>query len=64
MVFMTGGETGKHAMDLAAARLGPGYRYHVSSLHMSKTGQGTSVFGVVTAWNGVEVRDIPVMWRQ
>jgi hypothetical protein len=38
MVFMTGGENGKHAMDLAAARLGPGYRYHVSSLHMSTTG--------------------------
>jgi hypothetical protein len=61
---MTGGETGKHAMDLAAAKLGPGYRYHVRSLHVSTTGQGTSVFGVVTAWNSSELRDIPVAWRQ
>jgi hypothetical protein len=64
MVFMTGGETGRHAMDLAAARLGPGYRYHVSSLHVSTTGQGTAVSGVVTAWNGSDVRDIPVAWRE
>jgi hypothetical protein len=64
MVFMTGGETGQHAMDLAAARLGPGYRYHVSSLHVSKTGQGSSVFGVVTAWNDADLRDIPVAWRE
>jgi hypothetical protein len=39
-------------------------RLPVSSLHVSKTGWGTSVFGVVTAWNEVDLREIPVSWRE
>jgi hypothetical protein len=64
IVLFTGGQTGRHAINLAAERLGPGYRYHVSSLHVNKTRRGTAVYGIVTAWNDAELREIPVSWRE
>jgi len=64
LVFLTGGETGTRAINLAAQRLGPSYSYHVSSLHVTKTNQGTSVFGIVTAWNDVDIRNVPVAWKE
>jgi hypothetical protein len=58
------GETAARARSVAEQQLGPGYRYHVSSLKISKRSDGTFVAGVVTAWNDKEIRKVPVHWKE
>jgi hypothetical protein len=58
------GESGSKAKAIAQQQLGGGYQYHVSSLRVAKTLQGTFVAGVVTAWNDHEVKTVPVEWRE
>lgn len=60
--ILLGGETAGRARAVAEQQLGPGYRYHVSSLKISKSSKGTAVAGVVTAWNEKEIRHVPVRW--
>lgn len=60
---LLGGESAAKAIGIAQQQLGPAYKYHVSSLSISKGSEGTWVSGVVTAWNAREVRDLPVEWR-
>jgi hypothetical protein len=31
---------------------------------VNKTRRGTAVYGIVTAWNDAELREIPVSWRE
>jgi hypothetical protein len=47
----------------AKAKLGPSYQFHVSSLNYESTSAGVSVSGVVTAWNELEVKDVPFSWH-
>jgi hypothetical protein len=62
--MLLGGETAGRARSVAEQQLGPGYRYHVSSLKISKSSKGTVVVGVVTAWNEKEIRHVPVRWDE
>jgi len=62
--LMLNGETASHAKSIAEQQVGSGYRFHVSSLNVAKSNQGTFVSGVVTAWNDREIRDIPVHWEE
>jgi hypothetical protein len=62
--FMFNGEPATKAISIAEQKLGPTYRYHVSSLNISTTSQGTSVAGVVTAWKAQQVVEVPVAWRE
>jgi hypothetical protein len=49
---------------MAEQQVGPGFRFHVSSLNIAKNNQGTFVSGVVTAWNDNEIRNLPVHWEE
>jgi len=58
------GESANKARALATGQLGDAYRYHVSSLSIVITQEGTKVQAVVTAWNATEVRHQPVTWQE
>lgn len=62
--LLLGGDSATRAMSIAEQQVGPGYRYHVSSLNIAKSNQGTIVSGVVTAWNEKEIKNIPVRWEE
>ncbi len=64
MVLLLGGESADRAKSIAEQQVGPGYRFHVSSLNITKTSQGTFVSGVVTAWNDEEIKNVPVQWEE
>jgi hypothetical protein len=49
---------------MAEQQIGPGYRFHVSSLTVAKNNRGTIVSGVVTAWNDNEIKSLPVHWKE
>jgi len=57
------GQSAQLAESLAIQQLGPGYRYHLSWISSAKTDHGTSVSGVVTAWNDREVRTVLLRWE-
>ncbi len=56
--------TAARARELAAAQLGSGWRYHVTAMNIQSTPQGTSVRGIVTAWNATAVRNVAVRWEE
>jgi hypothetical protein len=64
LAFMMRSESGKRAMSIAQQQVGPGYRFHVSSIQIRKNNRGTFVSGCVTAWNDKEVRYVPVHWEE
>jgi flagellar biogenesis protein FliO len=64
MRLLLGGESATKAQTLAQQQLGPGYRYHVTSIDIEMNSKATSVAAVVTAWNDKEVRDLPVHWQE
>lgn len=64
MALLLGGESADRAKSMAEQQVGPGYRFHVNSLHIAKNNQGTFVSGVVTAWNDNEIRNLPVHWEE
>jgi hypothetical protein len=66
-IFVTvllGGESAMRAKSMAEKQMGPGYRFHVSSLSVAKNNRGTFVSGVVTAWNDNEIKSLPVHWEE
>lgn len=64
LALLLGGESASKAEAMAERQLGSAYRYHVSSLNIAKNNQGTFVAAVVTAWNGGEIRHVPVKWEE
>ncbi len=62
--LLLGGDSASKAKALAEQDLGSSYRYHVSSMNIAKTSQGTFISGVVTAWNEREIHNIPVKWEE
>lgn len=58
------GEAAERMRITAERRLGPDYRYHVAALKVSRLPGGRQVEGLVTAWNGSEIRSIPVAWQE
>jgi hypothetical protein len=61
--YLLNNEAAVYAKSIAEKQLGPGFRYHVTSISYEQNGQGSSYNGVVTAWNRDEVRDVPVQWH-
>ena len=56
---------GREALDiLAEQKVGPGYRFHISSLRSSQGDKGKSVVGVVIAWKEDDIQRIPVHWLE
>lgn len=64
LALLLNGEAAERARRAAERRFGPDYRYHVAALKVSSAHGGTQVEGLVTAWNGHEIRNIPVAWRE
>jgi len=62
--LMLHGEAADHARLAAERQFGPDYRYHVAALKVSDSGNGRLVEGLVTAWNGNEIRSIPVTLKE
>lgn len=58
------GEAAQRALRAAERQFGPDYRYHVAALKVSHAAGGKRVEGLVTAWNGSEIRNIPVTWQE
>lgn len=54
----------KRAEQIAASKVGSGYKLHVRSLRIITTNKSRMVSGVVTAWNDHEIREIPVDWNE
>ncbi len=52
------GRSGAVAASLAIQEMGPGYQYQLTSI----SHEGTTVSGVVTAWNDHEIRKIILHW--
>ncbi len=59
LALMLHGEAAERARRAAERQFGPDYRYHVAALKVD----GKRVEGLVTAWNGNEIRSIPVAWQ-
>jgi len=57
---MLHGEAAERVRYAAERQFGPDYRYHVAALKV----EGQRVEGLVTAWNGNEIRNIPVAWQE
>ena len=57
------GQSADLATSLALQQLGPDYRYHLSWISSSNNGHGTSVSGVVTAWNHKEIKEVLLHWE-
>ena len=64
LALLLGGDSAEHAKFMAEQQVGPGYRFHVSSLNIAKNNRGTFVSGVVTAWNDKDIRNVPVHWEE
>jgi len=63
MSLLLRGESAEHAKSLAKQEVGPGYRFHVTSLNIFIHNHITSASGMVTAWNDKEIKHIPVHWE-
>jgi hypothetical protein len=57
------GQSASLAESLAMQQLGPDYRYHLSWIGSRGNGHGTSVSGVVTAWNDKEIKTVLLHWE-
>lgn len=57
------GQSADLATSLALQQLGPDYRYHLSWISSSNNGHGTTVTGVVTAWNEKEIKQVLLHWE-
>lgn len=58
MAVMTQGRAAEYAIAEARNKTGPGYKYHVTSMHWS----GNSGRATVTAYNSAEIKDVRVEW--
>jgi hypothetical protein len=58
MVVVTNGESAQKAVLKAQEKLGPGYKYYVTSLHWSDSGGRATL----TAYNRTEIREVQVQW--
>lgn len=58
------GESSERAEQIAASKVGKGYKLRVSSLRVTTTAEGKTISGVVTAWNDDEILQVPVSWKE
>ncbi len=64
LALLLNGEAAERARRAAERQFGPDYRYHVAALKVSSSREGKHVEGLVTAWNGREIRHVPVEWQE
>jgi NADH:ubiquinone oxidoreductase subunit K len=57
------GQSAQLAESLALQQLGPDYRYHLRWISSARSEHGTSVSGVVTAWNAKEIKRVLLHWE-
>jgi hypothetical protein len=57
------GQSAALATSLALEQLGPDYRYHLSWISSARNGHGTTITGVVTAWNEKEIKVVLLHWE-
>jgi len=57
------GQSAELATSLALQQLGPGYRYQLSWISSANNGHGTTITGVVTAWNDREIKKVLLHWE-
>jgi hypothetical protein len=62
--LLLGGESAERAKSMAEKEVGPGYRFHVSSINIFESSRVKKVSGVVSVWNDKGVKDIPVRWEE
>ena len=58
MAVMTRGSSAEKAISKAKDKIGPGYKYYVTSMHWS----GDSGSATVTAYNNSEIKEVKVEW--
>lgn len=58
------GEDARRAEAVAAAQLGPGYKYYTNQIWFSVSPGKSAVHATVQAWNDKEVRAVPVAWAK
>jgi hypothetical protein len=63
LAFFLSGDSAERAKQEAAAKVGPGFAFRVTSLMISESGRHKSVSAVVTAWNDKEIRRVEVHWE-
>lgn len=64
LALLLSGDSAQRAKSMAEQQVGPGYRFHVSSLNIAKNNRGTFVSGIVTAWNDKDIRNVLVHWEE
>lgn len=64
LASMLNGAAAERARRAAERQFGPDYRYHVAALRVSQAHGARQVEGLVMAWNGHEIRNIPVAWQE
>jgi hypothetical protein len=64
MPWMNRSDTGRHAVDLARAERGDGYRYYVTQLSSSWSSDSTRVRASVVAYSDNAIETVRVEWRE
>lgn len=64
MMQQLGGDRAGRAEAMAAAQLGAGYRYYVTTMSWMSGGGVTAVNASVVAWNRDAVVTVPVYWKE
>lgn len=62
--ILSHGETAEEAKQRAAAQVGPGYAFHVTSINISSSSGVKYVSVVVTAYNDTEIKSIEIEWEE
>ena len=62
--LLTHGSTAEEAKQRAAARVGPGYQFHVLSMSISAGSGGKSVKATVAAYNDNEIEKVKIAWSE
>lgn len=62
--ILSHGETAEEAKQRAAAHVGPGYAFHITSINISSSSGVKHVRAVVTAYNDTEIKSIEIEWSE
>jgi hypothetical protein len=61
LLYITGdGVLGRKALDLARAKYGEGYKYHLTALHRSRGMSGEKISAKIAAYNDREIKTVRV----
>lgn len=61
--FLINGELADRAKALALDKVGPGYRFHVTSIRFRSVPRGSFGSALVVAWKADEIRTVRVRWE-